>query len=373
MNKSAKNWTLSLRTRLTAWYTLLLAVMLILFCIYLHIRLESALLYRIGSLTPLIEEASDSLLQEMLMAVPLMLVAASLSGLFLANRALRPISHITRIAQEISAGKDLSQRIAYKGAPDELGRLSRTFDRMLERLQVSFEQDKRFTADASHELRTPLTAIKGRIGMILQQSRTQTQYQETLQQIEQQVDRMVRLTNDLLFLSRLDSNHLPWNPISLDLSQLLESILEQMQQLAEESQLSFIKEIESNLWIYGDPDYLIRVFVNLLDNAIKYTPAKGKVTVQARSQGTEVFVVVSDTGQGISSEHLTHLFDRFYRVDPARSRSVLARESGQAGGTGLGLAIAHEIVRLHGGIMTVQSQLKQGSIFTVLLPVSTQK
>jgi signal transduction histidine kinase len=146
-----------------------------------------------------------------------------------------------------------------------------------------------------------------------------------------------------------------------------------MQQLAEESQLSFIKEIESNLWIHGDTDYLIRVFVNLLDNAIKYTPEKGKVTVQASSHGAEVCVVVSDTGQGIGSDHLTHLFERFYRVDPARSRSVSARESGQTGGTGLGLAIANEIVRFHRGSLTVQSQPTKGSIFTIRLPVSTQK
>jgi heavy metal sensor kinase len=365
MSKLFKDRTFSLRTRLTAWYAVVLGVMLTLFCVYLHVRLESALLDRTGSLTPLMEEVSDRLLQEMLMAVPLVLMAASVGGLFLADRALRSIDQIAQIAQEISVGSDLSRRIGYKGATDEIGRLSQTIDRMLARLQSSFEQEKRFTADASHELRTPLTAIKGRIGMILQQPRTTTQYQETLQQIEHQVDRMVRLTNDLLFLSRLDSNHLPWNPISLDLSQLLETVLEQMQQLADERQLSLVKKIEPNLFIQGDPDYLIRVFVNLLDNAIKYTPAQGQVTVRVMLQGGEACVMVSDTGTGIAAEHLAYLFDRFYRVESARSR--------QTGGTGLGIAIAHEIVRFHSGVLTIQSQLDQGSIFTVLLPCSAQK
>ena len=371
MTNLFKSLTSSLRNRLIAWYALWLGFMLSLFCVYLHIRLENALFNRLGRLTPLIEEVSDSLLQEMLMAVPLMLVAASLGGLFLANRALRPITRMTQVAQEIGAGGDLSRRMSDKGTLDEIGRLSKTFDRMLERLQTSFEQEKRFTADASHELRTPLTAIKGRIGMILQNPRTPTQYQETLQQIEHQVDRMVRLTHDLRFLSRLDSNHLPWNPMGLNLSQLLEAVLEQMQQLAAENQLSIVTEIEANLLIQGDPDYLIRVFMNLLDNAIKYTPVKGQVTIQAMRQGDEVCVVICDTGQGIASEHLAHLFERFYQVDPARS--VSPRESHQTGGTGLGLAIADEIIRLHNGSLVVQSQPQQGSTFTTLLPISTQK
>lgn len=359
-----KSWAMSLRTRLTAWYTLLLGLTLFLFCVYLHIRLENALVHRFDTFAPLVEEVSDSLLQEMLMAVPLVLMGAALGGQFLASRALKPIAYITDTVQKISAG-DLSRRINYRGTVDEVGRLARTFDQMLMRLQAAFEREKRFTADASHELRTPLTAIKGRIGMILQQPRTQVQYSETMQQIERQVDRMIRLTNDLLFLARLDENRLPWNAINLNLSQLLEATVEQMQQVAKEHQISLIEIIKPNLFIQGDPDHLIRVFLNLLDNAIKYTPMKGQVIVQAQLLGTEVCVMVSDTGQGIAPEHLAHLFERFYRVEVARDR--------QSGGTGLGLAIAYEIVRLHGGSLTVQSQLNQGTIFTMLLPTKAQK
>jgi heavy metal sensor kinase len=347
-------WTTSLRGRLTVWYTLLLGVSLLLFSGYLHVRLESALTGKVAS--SILETVSDELLKEMLMSVPVVLLTAALGGLFLANRALKPIAQITRTAQEISAG-ELSRRIGDRGAADEVGRLARMFDQMLDRLQDAFEREKRFTADASHELRTPLTAIKGRIGMILSQPRTQDQYKNTLSQLEIQVDRMIRLTNDLLFLSRLEQQRLSWNPITLDLSNLLEATVEQMRPLAEERQIRLNEKIKLGLFVQGDPDHLIRVFLNLLDNAIKYTPANGQVSIQADHQDSEVWVTVSDTGAGIAPEHLPHLFERFYRVEVARTR--------QAGGTGLGLAIAYEIVRLHGGTMNVESILDQGTTFTI--------
>jgi heavy metal sensor kinase len=352
-----KLWTTSLRGRLTAWYTLLLGVSLLLFSGYLHIRLESSLNGKVAS--SILETVSDELLKEMLMSVPVVLIAAALGGLFLANRALKPIDQIARTAQEISAG-ELSRRIGDRGAADEVGRLARMFDQMLDRLQDAFEREKRFTADASHELRTPLTAIKGRIGMILSQSRTQAQYENTLRQLDIQVDRMIRLTNDLLFLSRLEQQRLPWNPVTLDLSNLLEATVEQMRPLAEERQINLLEDIKPGLFIQGEPDHLIRVFLNLLDNAVKYTPAKGQVRIQAAYQNGKVWITVSDTGAGIAPEHLPHLFERFYRVEAARSR--------QAGGSGLGLAIAYELTRLHNGTLAVQSQINQGTTFTILLP-----
>ncbi|NJM75650.1 MAG: HAMP domain-containing protein [Acaryochloridaceae cyanobacterium RU_4_10] len=353
-------WTASLRGRLTAWYTLLLGVSLLLFSGYLHLRLEDALTGKVAS--SILETVSDELLKEMLMSVPVVLIAAALGGLFLANRALKPIAHITRTAQEIGAG-ELSRRIGDRGTTDEVGRLARMFDQMLDRLQDAFEREKRFTADASHELRTPLTAIKGRIGMILSQPRTQAQYESTLSQLDVQVDRMIRLTNDLLFLSRLEQQRLPWNPVILDLSNLLEATAEQMRPLAEERQIRLLENIKPGLSVQGDPDHLIRLFLNLLDNAIKYTPVDGQVNIKAVQQDGAVWVTVSDTGTGIAPEHLPHLFERFYRVEAARSR--------KAGGTGLGLAIAHEIVRLHGGTLIVQSTIHQGTSFSLCFAVAS--
>jgi heavy metal sensor kinase len=353
---------LSLRSRLTVWYTLLLGVTLFLFSGYLHIRLEQNLNGRVES--GLLEEISDRLLGEMLMTVPLVLMCAALGGLFLANRALRPIARITRTAEEISAG-DLSRRMSYRGVMDEVGQLARMFDQMLNRIQATIDRERRFTADASHELRTPLTAIKGRVGMILTQPRTQEQYEAAFQQVETQVDRMIRLTNDLLFLARLDEQRLPWNPVTLNLSHLLESTVEQMRQLANDAQINLTEHIQSGLLIQGDPDYLIGIFLNLIDNAVKYTAISGKVTIDARQAANTVLISISDTGAGIATEHLSHLFERFYRVESARTR--------QMGGTGLGLAIAYEVVRLHGGTLTVQSQLNQGTTFRIQLPITSER
>jgi heavy metal sensor kinase len=354
---SVKKWGLSIRTSLTLWYTLLLGITLALYSLYLHLRWENDLQGKLD--LDVMEAISDSLLQEMLLAVPLILVLAAIGGIFLANRALEPIDRIARTAQEIGSG-DLTRRLNYRGRADEVGRLALTFDRMLDRLQATFDREKRFTADASHELRTPLTAIKGRIGMILSQPRSTVQYAATLAQVETQVDRLIRLTKDLLFLSRLDDKRSSSQFTAIDLSDLLAATVEQIQPLATEKGLELIAEIQPELTIQGEPDYLIGICLNLLDNAIKYTPAAGQIRLQARAQADGVQIVVSDTGVGINSQYLPQLFDRFYRVNSDRART--------SGGTGLGLAIAYEVVRLHGGSLSVTSQIDCGTTFTIVLP-----
>lgn len=306
-----------------------------------------------------VQETLENLYRQTLLRMPMVLLLAGLGGLFLANRALKPIDRISRTAQAISA-QDLSGRINYRGPADELGQLAATFDQMLDRLQAAFEREQRFTADVSHELRTPLTVIKGRIGVTLGRTRTATEYESTLQDMEKAVDRLIRLSNDLLFLARLDQGRLSWEPSEVDLSELLFAIVEQVQPLAELQKIALVEDMPPDLVIHGEPDHLIGLFLNLLDNAIKHTPMAGKVTVRAFRSGGEVCVVVSDTGAGISPEHLPHLFERFYRVEAARSRST--------GGAGLGLAIAYEIVRLHEGTIDVSSQPNQGTSFTVRLP-----
>jgi len=316
---------------------------------------------QVGQSLSSVQKTLASLYIQILLGLPLVLFLAGLGGLFLANRALRPIDRITQTAQIISAN-DLTGRIGYRGSADEVGRLAITFDRMLDRLQDAFERERRFTADVSHELRTPLTAIKGRIGVTLSRSRTPVDYENTLRALEQQVDRLIRLSTDLLFLARLNQGHLRSSPSVLVLSDLLDTILEQAQPLAEMRHITLIGDIPSGLSIYGDLDYLIRLFLNLLDNAIKYTPMGGQVTVHAENKGADkVCVAVSDTGAGIPPESLPHLFERFYRVETDRSRST--------GGAGLGLAIAWEIARAHGGTLSVQSKLGLGTTFTVHLPV----
>ncbi|NMG08748.1 ATP-binding protein [Brasilonema sp. UFV-L1] len=313
------------------------------------------------SLEP-ISEALEHLLTLMLFSCPLILLIAAFGGLFLAERALRPIDRIIRTAQAIGPN-DFTQRIAYRGPFDEVGRLAFTIDRMLDRLQAAFEHERRFMADASHELRTPLTVIKGRIGVTLSRSRTLEEYENTLTDLQREVDRLIRLSNGLLFLTRLEQSELGYDAslTNVDLSHLLEVLIEQIQLLAEVENITIVTNIDSCIWIVGNCDHLTSIFLNLLDNAIKYTPNGGQVTVKAQQDRLQARIAVTNTGKGIEPEHLPHLFKRFYRVESARSRST--------GGAGLGLAIAYEIVRLHHGTISVTSQPHQLTTFTVCLPL----
>ncbi len=316
------------------------------------------------SLDP-VYEASKHLLFLMILGFPLVLLIAGLGGLFLADRALNPIDHIIRSTQAITAN-NFTQRISYKGPKDEVGRLAKTIDKMLSRLQVAFEHERRFTADVAHELRTPLTVIKGRIGVTLSRPRSLEEYENTLQDLEQEADRLIRLTNGLLFLARLELREIhPSFLQKVDLSNLLGALVEQIQPLAESQEIKLIEKIEPDLYILGNPDYLTNLFLNLLDNALKYTPHHGTVTLKTKRIEQKILVFVQDTGLGIEAKHLPYLFDRFYRVEEARSR--------RTGGAGLGLAIAQEIARLHGGILTVTSQINKGTTFILSLPIDATR
>lgn len=306
------------------------------------------------------DEILDHALTQLLLGLPLMLLFAIAGGVFLAHRALRPIDQMTHMAQEISAN-DLSRRIAYVGPDDEIGRLAQTFDRMLDRLQTAFEQQRRFSGDAAHELRTPLTALKGQIEVTLGRVRNPEEYQSVLHNLLSQVDRLIRLSNALLFLSRSDQQRLVWKPENLNLTELLEIIVEQIMPLASEHKLQISTSLPEALPVYGEKDHLVRLFLNLLDNAVKYTPRGGEIRLNALPSETGgVQVQIYNSGAGIPPEQLPHIFERFYRVDADRSS--------QTGGSGLGLAIAREIVLLHGGQIHAESQPGQGVTFTIDLP-----
>lgn len=323
--------------------------------------------------TPLetLEEIYQELPAEILFNLPIILVVAGGGGFFLSSRALLPISQITHTAQKIST-TDLSQRLNYIGAQDEVGQLATTFDQMLDRLQAGFEREQRFTADAAHELRTPLTVIKGRIDVTCSRRRNVDEYEQTLQDLQQEVDRLIRLSNGLLLLARIDRGQLCFEKLSVDLSCLLEVIVEQVQPLAEAQEIKLINNLPPDLWVKGDADQLTSLFLNLLDNAVKYTPKNGVVWLRSsllddsenNSPDNTVQVMVINTGAGIAPEHLPHLFERFYRTDSARSQGKI--------GTGLGLAIAKEIARLHGGNITVKSILNKETTFTVTLPLAQE-
>ncbi|MEM9007677.1 MAG: ATP-binding protein [Cyanobacteria bacterium P01_F01_bin.86] len=307
-----------------------------------------------------VEAAANSLRQQMLLGTPLVLVLVGVGGFFLANRALVPINKITRTAHQVRLSGDLTQRINYQGSQDELGRFALMFDEMLESLQKTFEREQQFSADVSHELRTPLTVLKGRVNVALSQHRTPEEYEKTLKSIELEVNRLIRLSSDLLLLTQLEQSNRKWHPETVDLSDLLAAITEQMQTLADLKAVYFTSTVDPELTVQGYPDYLICLFLNLLDNGIKHTAPEGKVILAARKHDKTIRVTVKDSGTGIAPEHLPHLFKRFYRVEADRSR--------RTGGAGLGLAIAQEIAHLHGGSITVQSQPQKGTEFIVLLP-----
>ncbi|NEQ97005.1 MAG: HAMP domain-containing protein [Cyanothece sp. SIO2G6] len=312
------------------------------------------------SLQP-VDATLQNVLNQHILKIPLLLGIVGLGGFLMANRALKPIGQITHMAEQVRVSGDLTQRIHYQSTTDdELARLARMFDEMLDSLQATFEQEKRFTAYVSHELRTPLTALKGRLHLALSQPRSAESYREALQAIEQDVDWLIQLSRDLLLLARLEQHHQDIHVEPVDLSDLLTAIAEQIQPLADLQHLQFSTHIPPNLQMQGSPDHLIRLFLNLLDNAVKYTPAPGRISLTASTQGHGIQVSISDTGIGIAPEHVPHLFERFYRAEKSRSRTI--------GGTGLGLAIAQEIAHRHQGAIAVQSQPGQNTTFTVTFP-----
>ncbi len=284
-----------------------------------------------------------------------MVIVGAVGGYFLVTRALAPIDHITRTAHRISA-EDLSERLNLPATNDEVGRLVTTFDEMLARLGDSFQRERQFTADASHELRTPLTAMQAILGVMRAERRTPEDYEQALSDLSEETDRLRTLVEDLLQVARGYTPVIPTRD-PIDLAVLLCDVADSLSPLAEAKDLTLLCDVPPTLTFYGDSDGLIRLFVNLLDNAVQYTD-QGSITVAASARPNMIEVKICDTGMGIPAEHLPQLFDRFYRVDKARTSR----------GAGLGLAIALDIARAHSGTIEVSSTLAVGTIFTVQLP-----
>lgn len=291
-------------------------------------------------------------------------------GFFLADRALGPIDRITQTALEITRTDDLSRRIQQVGPQDEVGRLATTFNEMLERIDRLFRTQQRFLADVSHELRTPLTVIRGNLDVLKRANsapaaehrngQRQELLNESLAAMEQEAGRMARLINDLLLLAQADAGvHLRQELVEMDC--LLLDVYRQGQALANGVDLQL--SAEDRALVRGDPDRLKQLLLNLVDNAIKYTPQGGHVALGLARRDGWVRVEIADTGVGIPATDLPHIFERFYRVEKARTR--------KHGGTGLGLSIARWIADAHGGHIDVESQVGEGTTFTVWLPEAT--
>lgn len=318
---------------------------------------------------PVIIQAADSLslyyreqqqlLVVMLAAAPVVLLVAAAGGAWLSRRALAPVDRMTRAAVEISASR-LDRRVR-ADTDDELGRLATAFNAMIERLQKSFGEMQRFTADAAHELRTPLAVLRSEAEVALRAPRSGEEYQQVLQSQLEEIDRLSRLADQLLFLCREDAE--PTSAAAaVRVDSLLQKVGDQMQGSARGKGLSLQVDEVPECSVEIDADRLRRLFVNVLDNAIKYTPGGGQVHVTGRRENGRVEITVQDTGPGIAANHLPHLFERFYRVDPARR---------SAEGTGLGLPICRSIVERHHGTIRVESAPGNGTAVRIALPVST--
>ncbi|MBN1954667.1 MAG: HAMP domain-containing histidine kinase [Anaerolineae bacterium] len=303
------------------------------------------------------DEALHRLLALLLGGGGLGLVLAVLGGAFLAQQALSPIVRVTETARRIAATEDLGDRLACPAVQDEVGQLITTLNEMLDRLQQLFQGQQRFIADVSHELRTPLTAIRGNLEVLQRGAQADpTLLAESLDDIGREVARLSRMVADVLALARAEAGmRLERRPVELD--RLLLDTFREARHLARGVEVDLTGEDQA--LVLGDADRLKQLLLNLVDNALKYTPAGGTVSLALCRRGTWACLSVADTGAGIPAEELPYIFDRYYRGQGARRR----------GGMGLGLAIAHWIAQEHGGRIDVDSKVGQGTTFTVWLPL----
>ncbi|MDI6894497.1 MAG: ATP-binding protein [Bacillota bacterium] len=331
-----------------------------------------------------VREAEGQMRLLLAFAIPVAVILAAAGGAFLADRALRPIDRITREARRVGA-EDLGRRLNLKLPDDEVGRLARTFDEMLARLDKAFRRERQFTSDAAHELRTPLTVLKGAIGVALHRPRTAAQYREVLRNLEAEVDRLIALAEDLLTLARSESTAPGDQGSTADLAQVAALAVERLRSFATARGVFLELDMPVPLPVAGDPDRLGRAIYNLVHNGVKYTTAGGHVRVSgqilARPQGTNTPLVapstahataevrVADDGPGISPEDLPHVFDRFFRADRARTRTG-SEEPASGAGAGLGLTIARSIAGAHGGDIAATSTPGGGSTFVLRLPLA---
>nr|HET6904410.1 HAMP domain-containing sensor histidine kinase [Ktedonobacteraceae bacterium] len=306
------------------------------------------------------------------------LIIAAIGGYWLSGKALRPVKMITRMANEINA-TDLRRRLHLQRR-DEFGELAATFDQMLARLEAAFKRQSQFTADAGHELRTPLTIIELEINRALTQLPPSPAYRQVLEQIQAENEQMIGIVNNLLLLARADTGRIELHQEEVDLSDIALGAVERLLPVAQQSQITLSTGDLPELLVIGDPQYLKRIVMNLVENGIKYTHGIGtRVRVElACEQGRWGVIRVQDDGPGIAEEHLPYLFERFYRVDKARTHSQKEQscalpDEERPGGTGLGLSIVQWIAQVHGGEVRVESKMGEGSTFEVRLPLSTPR
>ena len=321
-------------------------------------------LIEVGASSSPIEALFRHLLLVLGLGLPFVIALAAAGGYALVRRALRPVEVIAGKASQITQ-HNLGERLPVPQTGDELERLSISLNHMITRLDDAFQNSKRFVADASHELRTPLTVLSGELEVLAQDRELSAEKRERLGSLLEEVERLVKIVERLFALSRLDAGEAQSEWVRFSLAELAASTVDQMALLAEDRRISVTCTAGAPVMIEGDRARLKQVVVNLLDNAIKYTPVGGAVQLNARSAGNRAMLEVSDTGMGLAPDDVAHVFDRFFRADRTRSRFP--------DGAGLGLAIVKSICNAHQGDVEVESVIGKGSCFRVSLPLAAEQ
>jgi heavy metal sensor kinase len=311
------------------------------------------------------QKVLEGIVQTFAVVIPFAVVLATVGGYFLAKKSLAPVVAMSTQAGKISAS-NLHERLKIRNETDELGHLAKSFNELLDRLDASFEQQHRFMADASHELRTPVAILQGEAEVSLSRdARSQQEYRESLEIVRAEAGRLSHIVEDLFTLARADAGQHPLVKREFYLDELVTEAAHSARALALEKEIALVSETPEECLFFGDEGLLRRMMMNLIGNAIKYTPRGGTVGITCRAEGERYILTVTDSGPGIPSELQERIFDRFFRVDSARSR-----EDGDKGGAGLGLSIARWIAEAHGGSLELVSSGIKGSVFSAFLRVS---
>jgi heavy metal sensor kinase len=318
-------------------------------------------LLRVGTPLAPLDAALKEIAGIFVVMLPVGMLVAGLGGWWMARSALKPVDNLRAAAQSINISQ-LQRRLPLRGTHDELDRLAQTFNEVFARLEGAVDQMKQFTAGIAHELRTPLSVLQGEAELTLMSANSIEEYRNLLTGQLAQFEKLSRMFNQLLLLAKAESGELRLAARKVDLSGLVRFLIEQMTPIAEDKNVSLHVRAENIDEVIGDSEWLERVVVNLLDNAIKFTPSGGRVTVTLSARGNQAALEVRDSGIGIPAEAIPHIFDRFFRVDSSRSADVP--------GVGLGLTLVKWAVEAQGGSIQVESASGAGSCFTVLLPLA---
>ena len=305
-----------------------------------------------------IQKSLYNLKMVLFLLLPLTVFLTGILGVFIANLALNPVDNIIKTIRQISM-ENLKLRIKAPQTKDEIQSLAETFNDMLDRLEDSFSSQRQFMQDVSHELRTPLTILRGELEVTLKKIRSTEEYESVLQSSLEEIDRISKIVDNLLILARFDTKEIPLQVLPIDLNILLNELLNDIKNLAKSKNIMLSFNTQGALILEGDENQLRRLFMNLLDNAIKYTPKNGKVSIDLSKNDSLAVINVIDTGVGISEDEIKYIFDRFYRIDKSRHDQ----------GFGLGLSIVKSIVQAHKGSIEVKSKPGLGTTFTVILPL----